>query len=92
MNNVSRAFNALLGRDKETPKARAFRHERESIMISLFLQAISGLCIVLALILLFTGSIVYATKAIVYSLLAFAIVLFLTNAGLKWHQNKYGGD
>lgn len=92
MNKISRAFNALLGRDKETPEARAFRHERERITLSLFIQGLSGLCFVLFMILLLTGSIMYATQVLVYSLLAFALVGFLVNLALKWHQNKYGGD
>lgn len=89
-NRFSRALDILLGRDKETPEARAFRHERERTILSLFLYGVAGLCLVLAMILLLTGSIAYVSQVFVSSLLAFAVVGFLTNAVQKWHQNKYG--
>ncbi len=91
-NRFSRTFEILLGRDTETPEACVFRHEREQSLFSLFLIFISSLCVVLVLVIALNGSISMAIQIAIYSFIVMIPTLFLVNSGLKWSQEKYGGD
>lgn len=91
MNNISGFFNRLLGRDKETPGDRAFRHERERSHMTMSLYFVSGLCTALILHLALSGTLIGLVQIIGYGLLALVVVLYLYDTFLKWHQKKYGG-
>jgi hypothetical protein len=88
----SRTLNVLLGRDKETPAERAFRHERERGLFSITCYFLSGLCMAIAINLALTGTFVWLTQLLVLSFIALIIVLIGFNYVLKRHQNKSGGD
>jgi len=90
-NRLSRAWNTLLGRDKETPEERAFRHERERILSPIFLMGVAGLCAGLILMIVLSSSLPLI-QYLVYVFLAETAVYCVANFILKRHQKKYGGD
>lgn len=92
MNRLSRGLSILIGRDKETAEERAFRHEREGVLISLLPVAIAGLCIALIFQLVISATPIGVIQTLAFGLLAEIILFSWVNSILKWHQNKYGGD
>ena len=76
----------------ETPGDRAFRHEREQYLLSLVKYAVAGLMV--TLVILFSSSMPTSEKFLrfVLAVVLEVVVFALINAGMKWHQNKYGGD
>lgn len=93
-NRLSRAWNTMLGRDKETPGERAFRHERELILSPFFPMSAAGLCAGLILLMVLSTSItlIGIIHYLVFVLLVETVIYSLANSIIKSHQKKYDGD
>jgi hypothetical protein len=93
-NRLSKAWNTLLGRDKETPGERAFRHEREQILSPIFPMGVAGLCagLILLMVLLPSLTLIGIIQYLVCVLMAETSLYCLANSIIKSHQKKHGGD